>query len=64
MGGQTPWLAAVAPDQVTRPAGTEIVVRQSLTFHYVGAVTHRIYDGVSFSGPGIQIDSTCTVTGA
>jgi hypothetical protein len=50
--------------QVTRPAGTEIVVRQSLTFHYVGAVTHRIYDGVSFSGPGTQIDSTCTVTGA
>jgi hypothetical protein len=46
------------------PTGIVLGPGQSLTFHYVGAVTHRIYDGVSFSGPGTQIDSTCTVTGA
>jgi hypothetical protein len=84
--------------QVTRPAGTEIVVRQgwvaatrpqtldfippgwrtdvfyptgimlgpgqSLTFHFVISLRHRVFDGFSYSGPGAIVDSTCTVTGA
>jgi hypothetical protein len=46
------------------PTGIVLGPGQSLTFHYVTTIKHRIYDGVSFTEPGTVIDSTCTVTGA
>jgi hypothetical protein len=37
---------------------------QSLTFHFVLSVKHRVFDGLTYGGPGTVVDSTCTVTGA
>jgi hypothetical protein len=46
------------------PTGIFLGPGQSLTFHFVISVKHRIFDGFSYGGPGTIVDSTCTVTGA
>jgi hypothetical protein len=46
------------------PTGIVLGPGQSLTFHFLNTVNHRIFDGFSYGGPGTLIDSTCTVTGA
>jgi hypothetical protein len=45
------------------PTGIVLSPGESLTFHFVISVRHRVFDGVSYGGPGTIVDSTCTVTG-
>jgi hypothetical protein len=45
------------------PTGIVLGPGQSLTFHFVISLRHRVFDGVSYGGPGAIVDSTCTVTG-
>jgi hypothetical protein len=46
------------------PTGIVLGPGESLTFHYVTSVKHRIFDGFSYANPGTIIESNCTVTGA
>ena len=46
------------------PTGIVLGPGQSLTFHFVLSVKHRVFDGLTYGGPGTIVDSTCTVTGA
>jgi hypothetical protein len=46
------------------PTGIVLGPGQSLTFHFVISLRHRVFDGFSYGGPGAIVDSTCTVTGA
>jgi len=46
------------------PTGIVLGPGQSLTFHFVISLKHRVFDGFSYAGPGAIVDSTCTVTGA
>ena len=45
------------------PTGIVLGPGESLTFHFVISVRHRLFDGFSNFGPGTVVDSTCTVTG-
>ena len=48
---------------VNVPTGVVLSAGQSMTFEYVVSVSHLIFDGESFGGPGVLADLTCTVTG-
>jgi len=55
------------------PTGIVLAPGESVTFHWVATVTHRLVDGATFDtgvfgrpfffGPGVVADLTCTVTG-
>jgi len=55
------------------PTGIVLAPGESVTFHWVATVTHRLVDGATFDnglfgrpfffGPGVVTDLTCTVTG-
>jgi hypothetical protein len=46
------------------PTGVVLEPGESMTFHYVVSVSHRVFDGQTLSGTGTIIDLSCTVTGA
>jgi hypothetical protein len=46
------------------PTGVVLGPGQTLSFHLVLSVKHRIFDGFTYGGPGTIVDSSCTVTGA